>query len=189
MLRTLLVAGLGAAALFTAAPEARASVTVIGGGMAEACSRAVRAGQADQDLLNVCTYALEQEALRRRDRAGTLVNRGIVQMRMKLLGRALSDFERAESLNPNIGETFVNRGAALIMLDRYPEALAEIDRGMAIGIEEPAKAYFNRAIAKEGLEDLKGAYLDFRKAAELDPEWELPRNQLARFTVTTVSQR
>ena len=33
--------------------------------------------------------------------------------------------------------------------------------------------------------DLKGAYLDYRKAAELDPGFDLPRQQLTRFTVVT----
>jgi tetratricopeptide (TPR) repeat protein len=177
----ILLAGL---ALAGVALPAQGAVTVVGGGLAQACSQAVRAGQADQSVLNLCTISLETEALRRRDRAGTFVNRGIVQLRLRSLDNALKDLARAERLNPVIGEIYVNRGAVLISQRKFDTALSEIDRGLALGIEEPGKAYYNRALAKEGLDDTKGAYLDFRRASELDPTWDLPRNQLARFTVT-----
>lgn len=167
-----------------AAGAANGAVTVIGGGLAQACSQQVKLGRADRELLELCTASIEQEALRRRDRAGTFVNRGIVSLRLRDLDDALADFRRAENLNPTVGEIFVNRGAALIGKNRFGDALAEIDKGIALGVEEPEKAYYNRAIAREGLDDMKGAYLDYRKAAELDPTWQLPTTQLARFTVT-----
>lgn len=183
MLRKNLAVGAALSALLLTG-QAQASVTVIGGGMAEACSRAVKAGRADKEVFDVCTYSLDQEALRRRDRAGTLVNRGIVQFRMQALEGALRDLRRAEELQPAIGEIHVNRGAVLIMQKRPVEALASIDRGLELGVEELDKAYYNRALAKEKLDDMKGAYFDYLKASELDPTWELPRTQLTRFTVT-----
>ena len=51
-------------------------------------------------------------------------------------------------------------------------------------MSEPAKAYFNRAMAHEGMDDLKSAYLDYRKAEEIQPEWDAPRKELDRFTVS-----
>jgi tetratricopeptide (TPR) repeat protein len=177
-----LLAGLATAAI---AASAQAATTVLGGGLAEACFRSVKAGEANRPLLELCTTALETEALRRRDRAGTYVNRGIVNLRMRSVDPALADFEKAERLNPLVGEIYVNRGAALISKAAFAEAVAEIDRGIALGVHEPEKAYYNRAVAKEGLDDMKGAYFDYRKAIELDPAWTLPQNQMARFTVTT----
>jgi tetratricopeptide (TPR) repeat protein len=181
-LSTLLLASLATAAVATAAQSA---TTVLGGGLAEACFRTVKAGQADRPAHELCTNALETEALRRRDRAGTYVNRGIVSLRMRSLDPALADFAKAERLNPLVGEIYVNRGAALISKAQFAEAVTEIDRGIALGVDEPQKAYYNRALAKEGLDDMKGAYFDYRKAIELDPAWTLPQNQMARFTVTT----
>jgi hypothetical protein len=32
--------------------------------------------------------------------------------------------------------------------------------------------------------DLKAAWLDYTKAAELDPDWDAPRTELTRFTVS-----
>ena len=177
----LLLAGLTLAAV---ALPAQGAVTVVGGGLAQACSQAVRAGLADQRVLDTCTISLETEGLRRRDRAGTYVNRGIVQLRLRALDPALRDLAKAENLNPLIGEIYVNRGAVLISQRKFGPALAEIDRGIGLGIEEPSKAYYNRALAHEGLDNTKNAYLDFRKASELDPTWTLPQTQLARFTVT-----
>ena len=181
-LPVLLLAGLAAAAIAT---SSQGATTVLGGGLAEACFRSVKSGQADRPVLELCTTALETEALRRRDRAGTFVNRGIVQLRMRSLDPALADFAKAERLNPLVGEIYVNRGAALISKAQFAQAVTEIDRGIALGVNEPQKAYYNRALAKEGLDDMKGAYFDYRKAIEIDPTWTLPQNQMARFTVTT----
>lgn len=176
-----LFAGLALAAM---AVPAQGAITVVGGGLAQACSQSVRAGHADRSVLDTCTISLETEALRRRDRAGTFVNRGIVHLRQRSYDPSLKDLAKAEQLNPSIGEIYVNRGAVYISQAKFAEALSEIDRGIALGIEEPSKAYYNRALANEGAGDTRAAYLDFRKASELDPTWQLALNQLSRFTVT-----
>ena len=174
---------LAAALGLLAAGSASASVLVLGEGLAPACSKAAFAGRSDRTSVRVCTQALE-EGLAIRDRAGTLVNRGVIQMRAKAYRAAARDFEDAIRLQPDLGEAFVNRGV-LRMADRdYAGALAEIERGMALGVDEPAKAYFNRALAKEGVGDAPGAWADYRQAQVLDPEWDAPAKMLVRFTVT-----
>ena len=40
----------------------------------------------------------------------------------------------------------------------------------------------NRALVHESLDDARSAWLDYRRALELAPEWEAPRRQLTRFT-------
>ena len=67
--------------------------------------------------------------------------------------------------------------------------LTEIDRGLSMNPEEPEKAYFNRALANEGLDDMKAAYLDYMKALELAPNWDAPRHELSRFTVENPNAR
>ena len=162
--------------------SASASVLVLGEGLAPACSRAAFRGKADRASVETCTRALDG-ALVDRDRAGTLVNRGVMLMRGKAYGPAARDFEDAIRLVPDLGEAFVNRGV-LRMADRdYAGALAEIDRGITLGVDEPAKAYYNRALAQEGLGDAKAAWLDYRMAQTLDPDWDAPGKQLVRFKV------
>jgi tetratricopeptide (TPR) repeat protein len=66
---------------------------------------------------------------------------------------------------------------------RYAEGLADLNKALELGVDEPEKAYFNRALAHEGLDDLKSAYLDYQKAQTLKPDWQDPARELARFTV------
>ncbi len=164
--------------------SARASVFVIGGGLATECSQAALAGASDNRALTVCNEALETESLDRDALAGTLVNRGVMYMRRQNLVAALKDFDRSIQINATLGEAFVNRGAAKIAQGEYDQGLADIDKGLALGPEEPEKAYFNRALAYEGLGDTKRAYFDYLKALEIKPDWEAPKVQLQRFKVT-----
>lgn len=173
-------------AVIIAAPAgpARAAAFVLGGGMANACSRAAIEGRDDRASLDACTMALEAQPLVREDRAGTLVNRGVIHLRRKAYADARRDFDAAIGLAPRMGEAFVNRGASYIAEQRFREGVEEIDRGLAFGADEPEKAYFNRALAHEGLDDMKSAWLDYQKALELAPEWDAPRRELARFSVS-----
>ena len=173
----------GVAALL-AATGAKASVTVIGGGLAEACSKAALAGKSDPNSERTCTTALETEMLSPRDRAGTFVNRGVLKLRRGSFESATKDFNVALQLRPTMGEAYVNRGAASIGEHRYADSLPDLNKAISLGVEEPAKAYYNRALAYEGMEDAKSAYFDYQKALEIQPEWDLPKQQLTRFTVT-----
>jgi tetratricopeptide (TPR) repeat protein len=174
-----------AAALFAIAPSAsQAAVTVIGGGLAEACSNAAIAGESNERFQDLCSMALDTEMLNARDRAGTFVNRGVMKMRQKQWSRAERDFDAAVRLKDDLGEAYVNRGAVYIGQSRFADGLVEINRGLQLGIDEPAKGYYNRALAHEGLDDVKSAYFDYQKAVQLDPEWQAPKQQLVRFTVS-----
>lgn len=171
-----------AAALVAGSAHAGA-VTVLGGGMARLCSMAALGGDSDLKAEEMCTMALEMELLSTRDRAGTYVNRGVLKLRRKAYGQAEWDFNRAVETKPDMGEAYVNRGAAYVGSKRYSEGLADINKALAMGVDEPEKAYFNRALAYEGLDNLKAAYFDFLKAQELAPAWQEPAKELARYTV------
>lgn len=179
-----LLAAAAAAVTLACAAGAQAAVTVIGGGLAEACSQAAVRGESDREYEELCDLAIETEFLNARDRAGTYVNRGVLRMRRTEYGKAIEDFDQAIRMKPDLGEGYVNRGAAYIGQERYEASIGEINRGLELGVEEPAKAYYNRALAYEGLEDARSAYFDYQKAQELAPAWSAPTEQLARFTVT-----
>ena len=183
MLKTWMTMGASMLALAAAGPG-RAAVTVIGGGMAQACSDAAVGGENDLKFQEVCTQALETEYLNSRDRAGTYVNRGVLRLRRGSYSEATSDFNQAVRLKPDMGEAYVNRAAASIGQRRYADGLPDINKGLELGVHEPAKAYYNRALAYEGLDDAKSAYFDYQKALEINPEWDAPRQQLVRFSVS-----
>ena len=171
-----------ALAALLAAGSASAAVSVLGSSNVNECSAAALSGDARDVDLQACNQALI-EAQTDHAKAGTYVNRGVILLRMKNFDGARADFDAAEKMEPTMGEAIVNRGAALIAQKRYMEGLTEIDRGLALNPEEPEKAYYNRALANEGLDDMRAAYLDYMKALELAPDWDAPRHELARFTV------
>ena len=179
----LLLALAAGAAMLAWATVAEAAVTVLGGGMAKECSEAALGGESDPKFEAICTLALDSELLNLRDRAGTYVNRGVLKLRRKEFASAQFDFNRAIQTKPDLGEAYVNRGAAHVGSRRYNEGLVDINKALELGVNEPEKAYYNRALAYEGLDNLKAAYFDYQKAVEISPEWDAPRRELARFTV------
>jgi tetratricopeptide (TPR) repeat protein len=172
-----------ASALLLAGTDASASTLVIGGGLAKDCADAAIDGRSDEASVTLCTTAIETEILSFRDRARTYVNRGVLRLRQRDFDAAVRDFDAATDIDPNLGEAFVNRGAAYVGARRYGEGLSQIDRGLALGVKDPQKAFFNRGMAHEQMGDLTAAYRDYSRASELDPDWAAPKAELARFTV------
>ena len=183
MTRAIPIAGLCAVALLAGAGMAGASTLVIGNGEAKECSDAAVGGKSDSHAIMACTTALEVETLNFRDRARTYVNRGVLQMRQRQFAAARADFDQATGIDPQLGEAYVNRGATLVGEDRFREGVEQIDKGLALGVKDPEKAFFNRGLANEALGDLKAAYHDYSRAAELKPDWAAPKTELARFSV------
>ena len=184
--RARLAAAAAAFAALATGP-ARADVSVIGNGLAAECSGAAKAMSRNESVraeaVQLCTLALDDEALSPHETAATLVNRGVLYLGGRDYDAALRDFDEALHIEPNLAEAHVNRGAALLGKRQDEAAVAEIDRGLALNTTEPEKAWFNRAVAKERLGDIRTAYVDYRKALELKPDWELPKAELARFRV------
>jgi tetratricopeptide (TPR) repeat protein len=164
--------------------SAQGAVTVLGDTSAEACSKAAFHGDVGRTAVELCTNALQNPVLDRRDEAGTYINRGVIFMGRGDFNAARGDFERAIAVDPTLGEAWVNRGAVNIVDKRFQDGVSDISKGLTLGTEEPAKAYYNRAIAYEALDDETSAYHDYEQALVLQPGWDLPRNELLRFTVT-----
>jgi tetratricopeptide (TPR) repeat protein len=183
MKSNILAAGAGVLTLCLAG-SAGAAVTVLGDTSAQQCSQAAFHQHSDDASVRLCTIALNDGMLDRRDLAGTYINRGVMLIGRREFAAARSDIERAIQVDPSLGEAWVNRGAVNIIDKRYQDGINDIDKGLALGTEEPAKAYFNRAVADEGIDDEKAAYLDYEQALTLQPGWELPQHELLRFTVT-----
>jgi len=160
------------------------AITLTIGGLAGACSSAAKAGEFDQHALDLCTMAIASEPLNPHDLAGTHVNRGAMELLARDHEAAHADFVEALRIDPNMGEAHIGEGAYLVSQERWADAEAEITRGLSLGSEEPEKGYYFRGLARWGQENFKGAYFDFKKALELKPGWNLPKEQLANFKVT-----
>jgi len=166
------------------APNPGQAQTIIhGDGHAADCSRLVLKGRFDQATLDLCTLAIENGRLRRQDAAKTYVNRGVIHLRRGSLDEAAKDLDIAERLTPDLAEAFVNRGAILMKQGRWTDAIAQFDHGITLKPEELEKAYFNRGLAREQVDDLNGAYADLKMAATLKPDWQAPKVEMERYTV------
>ena len=166
------------------AGPARASVAVIADNSAANCSQAALDKRADDASLQFCNQAIDDGALNSNDLTRTYVNRGAVLMNRRDYDAARADLDRAIRLDPSVGDAWMNRGAVDIIEHRYAEGIADTTKGLALGVSEPAKAYFNRAVAYEGIDDERSAYLDYQQALVLKPDWEAPKHELLRFTVS-----
>ena len=167
---------------FTAmAGSASAAVSVMGTGYAKACFEAAENARSLRDALRICDSALLDDGAAAVDRAATLVNRGIVQMQAQNYLAAIADYDAAIKLEPDTAEAYVNKGIALMRLGNDDEAVAQLSEGIARNPKRPEIAFYNRAVAHEGLGKAREAYEDYSRAAQLAPEWAEPAEQLQRF--------
>lgn len=173
-----------AAALPVLVTPAAAQTTIVSDASAALCAKAASLGLADADSLRACGDAIEHGGLDRHDLIATYVNRGSVSMNRRDFVAARADFEHALAMDPDAGEAWMDRGAIDILEHRYDQGIADTTKGLELGVRDPAKAYFNRAVAYEGIGDVDDAYIDYQEAAVLQPSWDLPKRELLRFTVT-----
>lgn len=171
----------------TAAAQGRdpRNVTVIGGDAhAQRCIAGVMAADSSDEIVSECTRALRYNRLTRAAESQIKINRGVLHLRRREADAALVDFDAVIARSDDNAEAHLNRGAALVQLNRHGEAIAAITRAMQLGVLEPHKAYFNRGAAREALGDLRGAFEDYSTALEIQPDWGPANAELARFVRT-----
>lgn len=170
--------------IIVASGGAMAATTVIGGGLARSCYEAALFDRATQESMSVCNRALSEEALTQHDRVATHVNRGILKLQLRHIDSAIDDFDRATALDPTEPEAYLNKAVALMTREEgWREAIPLFDAAIEKDTRKPELAYFGRAIANERAGDVKAAYLDYKRAAAVAPEWDDPVKELARFQV------
>lgn len=166
-----------------ASSAAIAAITVLGGGLGKTCYDSAEYGGDPRAGIKSCTDALDQTALSLRDRAATLINRGILHSRIDETQLAIEDYDQGLSVDPTLAEGYIDRGAAMIVMHRYTAALEDIDKGISLNANRLQIAYYDRGIVDEALGNVKAAYEDYKKAAEIAPDFALANAQLARFKV------
>ena len=179
-------AAFGCAGLLLLSAPAHALVSVVGAGMAHDCFIAAKAGTDPRGGIAICTMALAEETLGIHARAGTYINRAVMKVALGQIDDAMADYNSGLSLDPELGDGYVDRGAALITLKRYNEAIADIDKGIGLGQTYEHVGYYNRGVAEFFLGRITQSYYDFKKASEIAPEFTPAREQLKNFVVTRV---
>ena len=191
----LVVAAAASAALSVPAAAFAQAVQVVGDGFGESCWRAAMAttlmhvdsakmdARWKADAIGACDDALKISRLDRKDTASTWVNRGILEMSRERYATARGAFKEALNINPKLAEAHVDMGSALINLRRFTDGIKETELGLSLGSKEPERGWYNLGIAYGEVNDLQKSYESFRRASQLNPAWDDPRQEMARFTL------
>lgn len=176
-----------AAATALSAPAFSQSMVVVGRSAAAGCYQNAAMHQFDMAALRDCNAAFDHNMMDRDTRARTYVNRAVILMNMGQPMSALRDLEDAVDLGFEAPEIQLNFSAAYVRLNRPQDAVDAATAAIEAGIDHPERAYVNRAIAYEMMENNQAAYQDYLTALELDPDWTAVRRELDRFRVVNNS--
>jgi tetratricopeptide (TPR) repeat protein len=176
---------LGAALLLVPA-HAHALVQVVGNTLAHDCYLSAKAGNQLLVGLATCNEALREAALNTDQRAGTYINRGVIEAALNRIDDAMQDYNQGIAIKPELGDGYVDRGAALIHLKRYDEAMDDINKGIGLGLSFEHVGYYNRGVAEFYMGRIKESYYDYKKALEIAPNFTPATEQLKNFVVTKV---
>jgi tetratricopeptide (TPR) repeat protein len=149
----------------------------------DAAAQAGANGVASDRGLQLCDRAVQGATGARDDLAAAYVNRSVIHLARREYAAALADSDAAIQVEFALPQAHINRGIALNAEKRNKEASQAFTDALAFNPAHPEIVYFDRALAREDDGDMKGAYLDYRKAAQLAPTWDAPKLQMARFTV------
>jgi tetratricopeptide (TPR) repeat protein len=167
---------------------AQESKIVLGPTLLQECNNAAaaaqRTGHASNIDLQTCSDAITRAWTTAGEIAGAYVHRGTLHLVRGESREALRDFTLAINEDSALAEAYNDRGVALSKLNRQADAIRDFSQALALRPENADQVVFNRAMAYEDAGDLKSAYQDYRMAAELNPGWDLPARQLARFSVS-----
>jgi tetratricopeptide (TPR) repeat protein len=179
----LVVLGLGAERA-----SAQDTRTVVGPTYLEECAAAAaaadRAAKVGIDAVLTCNKALAESGHTLGEQASAYLDRGVLRMARGEHGQAIADFNNALKIQPYLAVAYNDRGIAQSALHQFAKAEADFTQALGLAPSHPEQVLFNRAMAYEDMGDLKRAYLDYRKAAELAPGWDKPAIELARFSLS-----
>lgn len=157
---------------------------VLGESLARTCYENAAGGQFTMQALEDCDRVFNTTDVSGHDRAATYTNRAVIRQGRGDIEGAIADLTAAIRLGPPLAVPHLNLGGIYALRGQWADARAEIDQGVALDpTAARANDYFTRAAAREELGDIPGAYADYQKAAELAPEWDMPRQELSRFRV------
>jgi len=173
-----------AATLGLPAASASAGIITIGNNsMAGDCYGFAERRDDRADAMTICSRALQLEPLDARDRAATLVNRGVLRMLHKEYSGAESDFDAALALDPRQADAWLNKGFLRLRVGDGRSALPYLEKALELRARRPALAYFARGIAHEQTGNIRAAFSDLTRAQQLEPGWSMPGEALARYRV------
>ncbi len=96
--------------------------------------------------------------------------RGVANSDLDKYKEAITNYDKAIELNPQLAIAYNNRGTENAALHKYKEAIEDYNKAIELN-PQLVEAYNNRGNAKSNLGDSKEAIADYNKAIELDPQY------------------
>ena len=149
-----------------------------------ACYEAASLQRYDGVSLSACTRALVWEVTTDgQERAGTLVNRGILRALRHDFEAAKEDYQSALEIDPTAAEAWLGLASVHWKAGDSAKALNAVDRAIAAGTARPALAYLIRGLAHEDRGEYRAALEDLNMSQRLDPDWAAPKAEISRYRI------
>ncbi len=182
---------IGACLVHATPVQAEGNLTVIGHLPTDQCAAVAASarmtGGATKSEMTLCNQAVTWARSQPLDYPGALLNRGVLHLVRAEYSAAIADIDEAIKYGAQRSVALNDRGAVEAALHQYQAAVEDFTQALAAGASHPEIVYYNRALAFEDLGNMKRAYLDCKKASELNPEWDASAKELARFSVAPAS--
>jgi hypothetical protein len=124
--------------------------------------------------LSQCKKLANKGAKAVRAQADTHLSDGLKQAWEGNLGGAITAFDQAIAVAPDLSVAYLNRGLAYDRQGESARAIADLDRAVQYA-PRSARAYYNRSILLRKQGDTKRAEADERRAISLDPRYQAMR--------------
>lgn len=180
---TILILAAGCLCFSVPAFATQAVMIISNGNDAQNCSTAAhtaaRTDFASREDLEACDRALEYGHLKKRDRAGTYVNRGIIATALSRFQEAFRNYHQAMEIIPDMPEAYIGRGNIHFLAGKLEKSIEDYSRALELDLSREYVAFLNRGMAYEKLKQYDAAEEDYRMALDAVPDWELARQKLS----------
>ena len=137
-------------------------------------------GEAGRAILDY-TIALWHEDLPKDFKPRTLNNRGLAFEAINHYETAMRDYGLSIRLNPNYAEAYANRGSLRRKFSQFAEAVQDYDMALRSGHAHPQFVFLWQGMSFEGMGKRREAADAYRRALQIDADFELAKNRLAKL--------
>jgi len=134
---------------------------------------------ASSKAIRACSKAYKAAPPISEIRSQIVMRRGLLQLSAGRFDKASRDFKTAAKLNKENEIAYLGEGYAALMQQDYAEAARLFDDCKTHKDAAPM-AIYGLAMAKEMSGDKLGAIANYEKAADMRPDWDAPRQEIAR---------
>lgn len=120
-------------------------------------------GEDNERRITACSDLIGQPGISPEELASALAMRALGYSLRGQYDRALPDYDRALTINPDFAVALNNRAWALFKAGRAREGVEDVEKSLALS-PNSAHAYDTRAHIRQSLGNLRGAMSDYEKA-------------------------